>query len=83
MCTGAEAALLVATTASTMATMDAAEQGKKRAQQALDQSKKAETERKAAEDKAVQDSYSQNVMARRAIRSNSLFTGGGQQTLGV
>lgn len=89
MCTGAEGPALSTWLAAGQAAAtvymayDAAEQGKKRAQQELDRSNKVEAERKDAESKAVQQSYAQNAMARRAIRSNSLFTGGGQQTLGV
>lgn len=79
MCTGMEIL-------ATLATVDAIQksgEAKKSAQQEYERSTRLEAERKDAESKAAQESYAQNIMARRAIRSNSLFTGGGQQTLGV
>lgn len=84
MCTGSETLLLAGVNAAqAVMTYQQAEDSKKRAQQELDRSNRVEAERKEAESKAVQQSYAQNAMARRALRSNSLFTGGGQQTLGV
>lgn len=86
MCTGLEIAALVGTGASVKQGMDARKAGKA----AEAQSRNAEAERKAAEAKATQDAYASTVFAKRAMRENSLFTGGGsmggtggQQTLGV
>lgn len=80
MCTGLEIAALVGTTASVKQGLDARKDAKA-------QSRNAEKERKAAETKATQDAYASTKFARDALRSNSLFTGGGtagaQQTLGV
>ena len=47
------------------------------------------SESEQAKDKATQNAYAKKAMARRALRENSLFTGGGssasggRQTLGV
>lgn len=87
MCTGAELLLAGAATAGAVSSISAAQDQKKAAKNAAAQASNAEAERKAAETKATQGAYAQSQMARRAVRENSLFTGGGdaggRTTLGV
>jgi len=87
MCTGLEVAALVGAGASTYSAIDSGNQARKASRNAAEQAANAEKERKAAADKAAQDAYASTKFAREALRSNSLFTGGGttgsQQTLGV
>jgi hypothetical protein len=83
MCTGLE--LLAA--AGTASSIKSANDQRKASKNAERQAANAETERKAEETKAQQNAYAQTQMSRKALRENSLFTGGGtsagQQTLGV
>jgi len=83
VCTGIEVAQVVAAVATTANAIDSSEQAKKAASRQEQMAANATNERKAAETKATQDAYSKNMFARKALRDNSLFTGGGQQTLGV
>ncbi|MDP2074626.1 hypothetical protein [Hydrogenophaga sp.] len=87
MCTGLEIAALVGTTASVKQGLDARKDAKAQSRKADAAAAGVEAERKAAETKATQDAYASTKFARDALRSNSLFTGGGtagaQQTLGV
>lgn len=83
MCTGVEIAQIAAAVAVTNSAMDSSEQTKKAANRQEQIAANATNERKAAETQATQDAYTKNIFARKALRDNSLFTGGGQQTLGV
>lgn len=91
MCTGVEIALIGAGTAAAVSSYDAAQDQKKEAKRAradaMEAAGKAEGERQAAAAKATQDAYATQQFQKRALRENSLFTGGGTsgelQTLGV
>lgn len=87
MCTGLEVALIGAGTAAAVSTYDAAQDQKKEAKRARAEAANAKAEREAAAAKATQDAYATQQFQKRALRENSLFTGGGtsggQQTLGV
>jgi hypothetical protein len=70
--------------------IQAASQQKKAARAIEAQAANAKAEREAATAKATQDAYAAAAFAKRSLRENSLFTGGGtlgassgQQTLGV
>lgn len=91
MCTGLEVALIGAGTAAAVSTYDAAQDQKKEAKRARAEAANAKAEREAAAAKAQQDAYATQQFQKRALRENSLFTGGGaaanepsmRQTLGV
>ena len=85
MCTGAELLLAAGATATAASAYNAYDQKK----ELREEGKRARAESEQAKDKATQNAYAKKAMARRALRENSLFTGGGssasggRQTLGV
>jgi membrane protein involved in colicin uptake len=73
-----------------VASYDAAQDQKKEAKRARADAENAKAEREAEAAKARQEAYASQQFARRQLRENSLFTGGGdmstaggRQTLGV
>ena len=82
MCTGAEALLVLGGTAAAASAYTAYEG----VQDAKDARKSAAAERTKAEADAVNRAQAKTQMQRKALRDNSLFTGGadaGRTTLGV
>lgn len=87
MCTGLELLAAAGATAATVSTVQQGSDARKQRKALTAQAEGAEAERKAAETQATQNAYAQTQFARKAMRENSLFTGGGtsagRQTLGV
>jgi hypothetical protein len=79
MCTGLEVAALVGAGASVAGVADAQDAKRKAGHAAGD----AERNRLAAEAAAAQRASAQTQMTRRALRANSLFTGGGDAGAGA